>query len=49
MDCPNCGTVFNDRNQKFCEKCGFELNNEVGEKIKILKPGRKLRVKKEVN
>ncbi len=33
MDCPNCGTVLKDNNQKFCETCGFELNKEVEEKV----------------
>ncbi len=44
MDCPNCGAVLNDGNQKFCEICGFELNIEVKEKVEIIKPRRRPRI-----
>ncbi len=43
MECPNCGAVLNDNIQKFCEKCGFELNLEVKENIELIKPRSKLK------
>ncbi len=44
MNCPNCRTVLNDSNQKFCETCGFELNKEAEEKVEIIKPRSKFKV-----
>lgn len=38
MNCPNCGAILKDNNQRYCEFCGIELmniNNRSKQEMKV--------------